>query len=100
MRPEVTSYPAKLNEANMTITLNDPIQKKSMNKEANSNVLVCKTNMFGVLNALGNRVDIFSGINFFDRKKKLLQRIFLKSPYIRCALWLDKKRINCLGGKL
>ena len=53
-----------------------------------------------LVNALGNRVDIFAGINFFDRKKKLLQRIFLKSPYIRCALWLDKKRINCLGVKL
>lgn len=84
----------------MTITLNDPVQKKSMTKEANANVLACKTNMFGVLNALGNRVDIFSGTNFFDHNKKLLQRIFLKTDYIRCALWFEKDRVTCVGVKL
>lgn len=84
----------------MTITLNDPIQKKSMSKEANANVLACKTHMFGILNSLGNRVDIYSGTNFFDHNKKLLQRIFLKSTFIRCVLWFDKNHAACLGVKL
>jgi hypothetical protein len=81
----------------MTITLNDPIQKKSVIRQSNGKVDACRTNIFGVLSALGNRVDLFSGTSFFDPDKKLLQRIFLKSPYIRCTLWIDGKKHVCLG---
>ena len=84
----------------MTITLNDPIQKKSETREANDKVSSCKTDMFGVLSALGNRVDIFSGTSFFDDNKKMIQRIFLKSPYIRCSIWIDGTHITSLGVKI
>ena len=81
----------------MIITLFDPIQKKSETREANSSVAGCRTDVFGVLSALGNRVDIFSGTSFLDPEKKFLQRIFLKSPYVRCSLKLDGQKVTCLG---
>jgi len=81
----------------MTIILNDPIQKKSVSREANERLAACKTPKFGVLSALGNSVAIYSGTNFFDPEKEVLQRIFLKTPYIRCSLWIDGEHITCLG---
>lgn len=81
----------------MTITLNDPIQNKSETREANSRVAGCRANVFGVLSALGNRVDIFSGTSFFDPDKKFLQRVFLKSSYIRCSMRIDGRKVTCLG---
>jgi hypothetical protein len=84
----------------MTIILNDPIQNKSETREANPRLAGCRTDVFGVLSALGNRVDIFSGTSFFDPDKKFLQRIFLKSPYVRCSLKLDGQKVTCLGVKI
>jgi hypothetical protein len=81
----------------MTITLNDHIQNKSETREANPRVSGCRADVFGVLSAIGNRVDIFSGTSFLDPKKKFLQRIFLKSPYVRCSLKLDGQKVTCLG---
>lgn len=81
----------------MTITLNDPVQKKSETREANDKIKACRGNMFGMLSAIGNRVDIFSGSSFFDPNKKLMQRIYLKSAYVRCSLWFDKEHVTCLG---
>ncbi len=84
----------------MDITLNDPIQKKSETRTANANVASCKSDMFGVPSALGDRVDIFSGTNFFDTNKRLMQRIRLKSPYVRCSMWIDGNHVKCLGVKI
>ena len=86
----------------MTITLNDPIQRKSETREANDKIKACRGNMFGVLSAIGSRVDSFSGSSFFDPNKndpnkKLMQRIYLKSAYVRCSLWFDKEHVTCLG---
>lgn len=81
----------------MTITLNDPIQKKSETRKANNRVSTCHGTMFGLLSSTGTRVDIFSGKNFFDSNKKMIQRIYLKSAYIRCSLWFDKEHVTCLG---
>lgn len=81
----------------MIIAFKDPIQKKFEVREANENVAACGTNMFGVLSALGNRVDIFSGTSFFDPDKKFLQRVFLKSAYIRCSMRIDGRKVTCLG---
>jgi len=81
----------------MTITLNDPIQKKTETRKANDNVKACSGPMFGLLSSTGTRVDIFSGKSFFDHDKKMIQRIYLKSAYIRCSLWFDKEHVTCLG---
>ena len=62
----------------MTITLNDPIQKKSETRKANDKVTACNGPMFGLLSSTGNRVDILSGKSFFDSDKKMMQRIYLK----------------------
>ena len=81
----------------MTITLNDPIQKKTETRKANDKVNGCSGPMFGLLSSTGNRVDIFSGKSFFDPNKKMIQRIYLKSAYIRCSLWIDQEHVTCLG---
>jgi hypothetical protein len=84
-------------ERTMTITLNDPIQRKRETREANERVRSCRGNLFGVLSVLGNRVDIYSGSSFLDPGKKMIQRIYLKSAYIRCSMWIDMERVTCLG---
>ena len=81
----------------MTITLNDPIQKKSETRKADDKVTACTGPMLGLLSSTGTRVDIFSGKSFFDPGKKMIQRIYLKTAYIRCSLWLDKEHVTCLG---
>ena len=63
----------------MTITLNDPIQKKTETRKANDNVKACSGPMFGLLSSTGNRVDIFSGKSFFVPDKKMRQRMYRRS---------------------
>jgi len=84
----------------MIITLSDKRDGKHETREANDRVSSCSSNMFGVLSSLGTRVDIFAGQSFFDPERKMLQRIFLKSPFNRCSLTIDDRRIMCLGVRL
>lgn len=55
----------------MTITLNNPIHKKSETRKANDKVAACNAPIFGLLSSTGTRMDIFSDKSFFDPDKKI-----------------------------